>query len=921
MGLLDREAECTTLEGVIQTTASGEGGLAIVEGPPGIGKSALLRWLVDRCRSAAVRARAVLGTELGAEVSFGLARRLLERDVRRRPELLQTGWSRRARPLFDGDAAGSGVAAPLIEGLVALVSELIRVDGPLLLALDDAQWADSESLLFLGELAARRTEVGAGLVLAVSDGAPATDTAALDRIVAAGSGTIRPRPLSPAAIRELVGTRLPGASRELADRLATTTGGNPLLVMALLEAADFDDLEQLRVPTALTRLVLSRLRDLGDEAQKLALAVAVLSEAPLRVAAELAALPPAVAESTADALIARHILDEGEPLHFSQPIVADALLQTIAGFDLSARHRRAAELLARDGAHDEQVAAHLVRSRSAGEAWTCQVLRRAAQAALERGDPPRAVRLLERAVAEPPPPELRGALLVELAQARAVAGSPAAVDAFEHALAQLRDHSQRVDAWHGLSRLLYVRGEHALAASAAASGLVELPAGDPRRERLLADELAAAVFVPELTRDAMARMEALIGGPPPSDPALLAQVIVHQAWRGIDVQRLPELAAAAVAGDPLVDAESGGFALSFVAGALNMIDETPQACRLLNAGLERVTERGDPLAEVALRSCRAWAQIYRGQLAPARRDLDKVQALNRLGWAAVDGLCGPPLVYLFLELGDLDGARDALQRTPPGMHTPGLPWFAGAIAYTAGDYVAALAAFERAGEELGMLAVGNPGVLPWRSSAAMAAAQLGRTDYAQTLVAPELERAMGLGVPRALGIALRVAGFISADVTLLEQSVAVLEQSPAELELGRSMLYLGIAYRRARRHRDARAPLGQALDLARELGAIVLAERALNELKAAGARPRSRPRTGVQALTASERNVAELAAGGKTTRQIAGELFLTPKTVETHLTRVFRKLRVSSRAQLAPLLMPARQSESAPPPSEAAPPP
>src|SRR6202008_3253478 len=112
--------------------------------------------------------------------------------------------------------------------------------------------------------------------------------------------------------------------------------------------------------------------------------------------------------------------------------------------------------------------------------------------------------------------------------------------------------------------------------------------------------------------------------------------------------------------------------------------------------------------------------------------------------------------------------------------------------------------------------------------------------------------------------------------------------------------FLGITYRRARRTRDARAPLGRALDLARELGATLVAQRALHEFKAAGARPRSRPRTGVQALTASERNVAELAASGRTTRQIAGELFLTPKTVETHLTRVFRKLGLTSRAQLAP---------------------
>jgi DNA-binding CsgD family transcriptional regulator len=905
MGLVERQQECTMLGELVRGLSAGTGGLAVVEGPPGIGKSALLDWLQGACREAGVAERVIRATDLGAGVSFGLARRLLEDDVRRDPALLDAGWARRARPVFDGDAAGSGLAGPLTEGLLALVGELIRAHGPVLLCVDDVQRADRWSLAFLAEVAERHRELGAGLVVAVSDGAPATEPAALDRLAALAGDrwTIAPRPLSPAGIRELVDARAPRADGRLAQRLADATGGNPLLVMALLDATEGDDFQDLRVPAALARLVLSRLHDLGAEAQDLAVAVAVLGEAPLRVAAELAALAPRRAEQAADALAAGHVLARGEPLRFSQPVVADALLQTIAEFDLSARHQRAAEILARDGAEADEVAAHLLRTRPAGRAWTCEVLTGAARASLERGDPAGAARLLARAADEPPAPEARGGLLVALAQAEAAAGSPAAVPAFERALGHVDDQSQRLAAWHGLSRLLYVRGEYPLAATAAATGLAELGPGDRRRERLLADELAAAMFVPERAGDAVARTEALIDGPTPADPALLAHLIVLQSWRGIKIQRLPELAAAAVAGDPLVDPESGGFALSFVAGALNMIDQTPRACQLLDAGLARVAERGDPLAEVALRCCRAWANIHRGRLARARADLDAVQALNRLGWSAVDGLCGPPLARLRIELGDLDGARQALARTPRGLHNPGLAWFTGAIAYAAGDFAAALTAFEEAGEELeGRLGAGNPGVLPWRSSAAMAALHVGRRDYAAELAEAELRQARALGIPRALGIALRVAGFVGEDPALLERSVTVLEQSPAALELAQSQLMLGIAYRRARRARDARVPLGRALDTARELGAVVLADRALHELRAAGARPRSRPRTGPQALTPSERTVAELAGAGRTTRQIAGELYLTPKTVETHLTRVFRKLGVRSRAELAPLL-------------------
>jgi hypothetical protein len=107
---------------------------------------------------------------------------------------------------------------------------------------------------------------------------------------------------------------------------------------------------------------------------------------------------------------------------------------------------------------------------------------------------------------------------------------------------------------------------------------------------------------------------------PRGDPEI--EVIIHQAWRGIEVRRLPELARAAVAGDPLVDAEARGFALAFVAGALNVIDEVGLAEELLGAALERAMALGDPLTEVCLRCCRAWARIYGGRLAAAAEDLD-----------------------------------------------------------------------------------------------------------------------------------------------------------------------------------------------------------------------------------------------------------------------------------------------------------
>jgi DNA-binding CsgD family transcriptional regulator len=132
----------------------------------------------------------------------------------------------------------------------------------------------------------------------------------------------------------------------------------------------------------------------------------------------------------------------------------------------------------------------------------------------------------------------------------------------------------------------------------------------------------------------------------------------------------------------------------------------------------------------------------------------------------------------------------------------------------------------------------------------------------------------------------------------LEEAVAVLEESPARLEHAKALAALGTALRHARRPTDAREPLRRALELAAVCGADALVEHARSELHATGARPRSEALSGLGSLTPSERRVANLAAGGQTNRDIAQTLFVTPKTVETHLGSVYRKLGIRSRREL-----------------------
>lgn len=157
------------------------------------------------------------------------------------------------------------------------------------------------------------------------------------------------------------------------------------------------------------------------------------------------------------------------------------------------------------------------------------------------------------------------------------------------------------------------------------------------------------------------------------------------------------------------------------------------------------------------------------------------------------------------------------------------------------------------------------------------------------------------GVRLALWVGPCVSGLISPEqdrLELFEKAVEVLKESPAYLEYAKALVDLGAALRKAGHRNDARPPLRHALDLATRCGAVTLADRASAELVTAGARRRRTALTGPGALTPSERRVADLAANGQTNRQIAQTLFVTPKTVEVHLSNCYRKLSVTSRVQL-----------------------
>jgi DNA-binding CsgD family transcriptional regulator len=340
---------------------------------------------------------------------------------------------------------------------------------------------------------------------------------------------------------------------------------------------------------------------------------------------------------------------------------------------------------------------------------------------------------------------------------------------------------------------------------------------------------------------------------------------------------------------------------------LAMADEE-EALALYDAALGHARLSGSVAAFAAAKFFRAQALFLRGDLAEAETDAGEAAAACReWGFHLLDAF-----IYIqtdaLMEQGRLDEAADVSAEA--GLGEPGLEddaptyTFRGSRArllMLRGDVEAGLEELLDAGRRFESVGGRNPAFMPWRSEAALALLQLGRAEEAGPLAREELELARAWGAPRALGAALRAAGLVEGGkdgLTLLREAVEVLSDSPAKLEQAKARTELA-ALRRANHRAQARDQLRRAVELATICGASPLAARAESELLATGGRPRRIALSGLESLTPSERRVAEMAAEGPTNREIAQALFVTPKTVEVHLSSVYRKLGISSRSHLA----------------------
>jgi DNA-binding CsgD family transcriptional regulator len=930
--LLERDAELAALDALIGG-ASGRGRLLAIEGPPGIGKTALILEAQSRAREARMHVLGARGSELEATFSFGVVRQLFEPLLAQLAEEEQrellAGAAEFATPVFEpaqlAAEATRDVSLALLHGLYWLTAN-VAASRPVLVTIDDLHWSDPPSLRWLAYLLPRLDGLDLSIVVGLRPAEHGEAPALLSQIVSDPRATVvQPAPLSAVGTTRLIReTLLPGTDDVFCAACHELTGGNPLLLRELRNAIVAEDVvpsvanvSRLRELSARagSRALSARLSRLSPETTRLAQAVAILGEdVDPRHAAALADLDESAASKAIADLARVDVLRSQPLLGFVHPLVRAAVYETLTPLERDAGHARAARLLGGSQAEPERVAAHLLLVSPAAASEVVTVLREAARRAVSRGAAESAVAYLRRALSEPPAAAERADVLLELGSAEALVSGAAAVEHLREAHELTDDPIRRAKVSLALGEQLSWLGPEE-SAKVLTDALDELAGADAELGRILEARLIDAFSDPVLYRRAVRRLRRIRARPPRGttlgEKMLLAELAYHDAWASASAATVVPFARRALAGETLLAGEiSPGPAVHACVVLIHADLEDP--LRISDAALAEAHQRGSILAFALAKMLSAEALISRGDLPEAEADGREARDAYE-AWGATARF--PPLVAAFLsdalmEQGKLEDAAGALERADMGQAPAEtaralLLLSRSRLRMQEGDPAGGLEDALDAGRRFEAVGGRNPAFVAWRSQAALALLELGDTDEARRLAGEELELARSWGAPRALGAALRVAGLVAggaAGLALLEEAVEVLIDSPAKLEHAKARTELGAALRRGNRRAQARDHLRRAVELATICGATPLAARAETELLATGARPRRIALSGVESLTPSERRVAELAAEGPTNREIAQALFITPKTVEVHLSRVYRKLGITSRSQLAAAL-------------------
>jgi ATP/maltotriose-dependent transcriptional regulator MalT len=921
VGLVERDRDLARVRELLAAAAAGQGATALVEGPPGIGKTVLLAVTGELAGSFGMRVVSAIGGELEQDMPFAIVRQLFESSLRGVPDLL-TGAAGLAAPVFRQSTQDTEPAlGDVVHGLYWLCANLAE-DRPLLLVVDDVHWADDPSLRFLSHLSRRIADLPALLLIAGRPGPM------LDRLVDGVLGSARPEsirlaPLSDDGVGVLVRRDLSAeAEVEFCRACAAATGGNPFLLAEALTrlradgtrpvAAEAHRVENLR-PETITRAVLARIARHGPAAIKFARSLAVLGPtAQPRHVAALAGLTVDETGVLADALARDTIVTNDRPIGYVHPLVRTAVYADSTALLRAIQHKQAARILADDGVPAEQYAPHLLAADPAGDPWVVDALRTAANTALGRGAPEPAAAYLARARAEPPVAKAEVTAL--WGRTLGMAGQlTQAATALAEAIELAQDPVERIQLALDLA---YVRMRAGRAAEAAeAAGLarqlvaeldVELP---PQMHARLAMSDLIALQPAEVWVSRLDRVLRDLSGAGEVDRVIQSMVAFGRLGT-VDrhADEIADMARRAATG-PIPRQDTWLF-LNMASAALGVADRHVEALDLLDRGMDVVRSLGDEGGFRYLAMLRSHSAWFAGRLleaeADARSALQHVPGDPR---GMDDPLGAAMLVDALVDRGELAEAEQVLvdydiavghRADTLIMHF--VPMARGRLRLARNNFTAALADFRSAGRILLNAGFVNPSFAEWRVGAVRALVVLGQRAEAATLAAENLELARAFGGRTALSLALRAVGSVEGgerELALLAEAAELLVDTESELEHAHCLVAYGGALRRAGQRTQALEPLRQGLDLANRCGAVPLAARAMEELRAAGARPRRAAVTGRDALTASELRVARLAVDGLTNREIAQTLFLSTRTVEVHLTNTYRKLGIDARRKLA----------------------
>jgi DNA-binding CsgD family transcriptional regulator len=907
--LVGREEELEAIVGLL-SAPDDLPGVAVLSGEAGIGKTAL--WLAG-IEAASARGYRVLSSrpsDAETKFSFGGLTDLLDNtaaEVLAELPPLQRRALEAALLLGESEiqADDRAVAAAFLGAL-----RLLAGDRTLCLAVDDVQWLDAASLAALRHVLARLDGEPVAALLAVRGDVPAWIRRA---VLEERLRTVEVGGLSVGATHELLRARLDARfQRPTLIRLWETSRGNPFFALELASALQrrggtLAPSEELPIPSDLAELLQARIDDLGPAALEVARAVAALADAT--VALVEAVVGASFDSGLAEALEARILELDGRRLRFTHPLLSSAVAARQTPARRRSLHARMAEVVP----SAEERARHLAVATNEPDHRVAAALEEAALAAQARGAPAAAAELAEQALRLTPRSEVtdarrrlllaadryfiagdtvRATALLGRARAEATPGVERAAVLVELGDVMWDSEPQEAEALY-LQALAEAEGDDALEA---------------RIHRTLAEVMGLCARLERGGAHATLAVEAALRT---DDVALkccafaVRAELRFKAGSGIARAEMEEALALerALPAWPLVSGPTEYFCHHLVWSA-----ELERARELLLELVDARRTQHDAGSEawalwnLALLEWRAGNWDVADRYATESLDLS-----TQLGASPIDEF---PTATIAAHKGRVVDARALAQPSiargeagPVETEQAGNDWVLGFLALSLGEPAAALEQLRRSYERRNRF-THEPGQRLELGDLLEALIAVGELDEADEVLATWQERADALDRAWALAILARGRGLLLAARGDLEGAFGCFERALAEharstdpFHHARTLLALGRTQRRARRRAAARSTLAEALTAFERLGAPLWAEQARSELARIGGRA---PSGGE--LTEAERRIAALVAEGGTNREVAAALFLTVHSVETALTRIYRKLDVRSRAELAHLL-------------------